>query len=756
MKRLKALLLVCASVLSGVSAQAVMAQTAIQPHDAGRDSAHPDAADIVVTARQRAEQVQRIPDAITAISEATLAQTNVTGLSDVASQIPNVSFVESLSPGSEFFNIRGVIANRNGDPSVAVIVDGVQSNSGLEFSQGLFDLKQIEVLKGPQGALYGRDAIGGAMIITTKDPTDKPQYKFMIGAGNAGLIEAQAVASGPIVMDKLFYRVAASFSDFDGTNRDVFLNRNTDFANQREIKAGLLWKPGGSFSADLRYTYSLLKAGANYWVAHYNDFEQNDNDAQSQSNTLAVDHRTLNVVSLKLANDFGFATLQSVSGYSGIRDNLGQPGTGIGTQNAADLAWGPYPIWSFYSTNRSDIFSQEIRLTSRSGQPFRWVVGAFGLKTNAQDHFPVFIAPGNFNLFQQNLAQFRNGTRTLAHLYDGLSSTEDPGAVQIAFNQNTQHNDAEAIFGNANYDLTKVIELTAGLRYDVEHRHQTDDRPAAIIGNDPKHRNVTFDSLQPKFSIAWKPTAEHLLYATVSKGFRSGGFNPASTSYGRTYQAEQLWNYEAGFKGSFLDRKLRFSAAAFYEDYHNVQEYEFDGSLGAQTLYTIPRAWIKGIEADSDLRLSSALHLGVAGGLMDSKITQFDAVAAGFPSSIAAGAQTALGKHLPNFAHWSVNAYAQYRWTLGSGDITARIDYALSGKQYWWIDNLNEEKNISLVNATVTYKINPAMSLQLWSKNLLNERYNSSFEPRNMTSLFSDIAYPAPQRTFGARMTATF
>ncbi len=191
---------------------------------------------------------------------------------DFVAMVPNMTLVETQNVGNSFITIRGISQARNSEPSVAVLVDGVLESNPYEFDQELFDIKQIEVLKGPQGALYGRDAIGGAIIITTADPSDHFEGTSRVGIGNGPSEKAQLALSGPIdEAGTLRYRASFNFYDTDGYLQNVYLDRKADPYRDYSGRLRLLWKPSDQFSADLRVMYDRVDTTAYYFVIPRSD-----------------------------------------------------------------------------------------------------------------------------------------------------------------------------------------------------------------------------------------------------------------------------------------------------------------------------------------------------------------------------------------------------------------------------------------------------------------------------------------------------
>jgi len=234
----------CACLLAGVATIATMPAWAQEA--SSETAAHSgEVEQIVVTARKREERVQDVPDSISVFTAAALEATRIDNVKDVALRVPNLSIVEAQQPGVALLTIRGVGQARNGEPPIAVVVDGVQLSNAYQITQDLFDIERIEVLKGPQGAVYGRNAIGGAINITTKQPTNDFEGFIQGSYGTGQDWRLSAAISGPIVPDKLLFRLAGSLRDFDGDIESVNAPRSKEanWAQDKNIRGSLLFTP---------------------------------------------------------------------------------------------------------------------------------------------------------------------------------------------------------------------------------------------------------------------------------------------------------------------------------------------------------------------------------------------------------------------------------------------------------------------------------------------------------------------------------
>lgn len=803
------------SLAQNVSAQAIGATSGARPE--ARENVD-GSGEILVTARKREEALQDVPDSIAAFGSKQIERANINDLQAITTRVPNVSIEKSLSPTSTFIGARGVISTRNGEPAVAVVVDGVQIGSSSEVSQALSDVASIQVLKGPQGALYGRNAIGGAIIVDTKRPTDAFEGKGMLGIGLDGLREFDGAVSGPIA-DKLYFRVSVSLRDFDGTIYNENLKERVrvagaqdlrtakvDFETNKDVRARILWEPSSDTTLDLRVANSDLKAGSYFYRPTFR-LEDTTVSFPISGDVASVAIRTLTTASAKLDHDFGFANLTAISAYTRTKERYGVPYEGRGSNQMGDvdfvnqdlinrtlptLSARDAALLSTVGTNVGaqnfyaiENYSQEVRLTSPGDGRFRWVAGAYILKTKRDDTVRADLT-------------FPGSPPLSARKPNGDAGATNFVASGLLFNTvNKQSNLAWALFGSADYDLTDKLTLTAALRYDVDRRKitridgptvDTNGHGIGSIGTDCTagvdtgcvplgfQQKRTYRAAQPKASLAYKPNDDNLLYATYARGFRSGGFNAAGSTLSDDYDKETLDSFEIGGKSTHLDGHMRVSAAVFYQRYKDVQVFEFDGQIFTQSLYNIPKSAIWGLEASVDARPARGLTINGGIGLMDSRINQFnplirDRLEAALKSLITnsvalpPGTQAAFnenfeGRKLAKFPHVTTIAGFSYETDISdAARFFARGEYQGYAKRYWWLDNADKQKWTSLVDASIGLIFNKSWEFSLWCKNCTNTRYDTAVEPAEMT-LFGgpakDVSYQGRKLTAGAQVKYGF
>jgi iron complex outermembrane recepter protein len=378
---------VCAALLAGSALTTpALAQQAAPAADSG---------DIVVTALRRDLNLQDVPAAIKAFDSASIEAAGIDRPSDFINLTANVNLVETQNAGNAFIIIRGITQARNSEPSVAVVVDGVQQVNPAQFNQELFDISQIEVLKGPQGGLYGRNAIGGAIIITTKQPTDAFEGSVKVGIDNGFGYFVRAGISGPI-SDGVKFRLSGSWRNTDGYLRNTFLNEDADPVKDLAIRGNLLFDSGGPFSVDLRASYARLETQALYFniVGDVNDISK-----PIRVNNRGQNDRDIVNVAAKLTYEGEGFTATSITSYDTVSEIL--------TGDAFDFlpirdsfffrpANSPlgFGLGLGFDLNQSQFldvkaFSQEFRLQSPKSSKLFWMVGGYLIDTQR------FISTGN-------------------------------------------------------------------------------------------------------------------------------------------------------------------------------------------------------------------------------------------------------------------------------------------------------------------------------------------------------------------------
>jgi len=375
--RVPRLLLCLLPVVLGAGPQAVFAQSA------GESDARIE--EIIVTSRYRAEKLSAIPDSITAFTQADIERHRIERINGIAALTPNLRFSDDQEVGISTLVIRGVRQNRGtGQPPVSFRVDGVSATNNLLTTQELFDIESVDVLRGPQGALYGRNAIGGAVLIATRQPTLEPEYNLRIDAAQGQDFTLAGSASGPIGGDELLYRASFRLQDREGQLRNAYLdNQFVDYKESAAFRGKLLFKPDDKLTIDLRAQWMDQDGGSGYFMPGSEGFLPlpppnepiffGNPTYEIQSNRIGESFVRNWETSAKIDYDLGWATLTSVTSY-----------TDVDSGNDQDLDQTLVEAINIIVIDQSQTFAQELRLVSDSDQSPRWVGG---MQYFSQDRF---------------------------------------------------------------------------------------------------------------------------------------------------------------------------------------------------------------------------------------------------------------------------------------------------------------------------------------------------------------------------------
>ena len=723
-----------------------------------------DLGEVVVTARKRDETFQNVPVTINVFTEQTIQSAGIERPGDFIAMVPNMTLVETQNAGTSFVTVRGVSQARNSEPSVAVLVDGVLETNPAEFNQGLFDIQQIEVLKGPQGALYGRSAIGGAILIKTREPSDRFEGQAKLGYGNGDSTRAQFALSGPIDDAKtLKYRASLNYYETNGLLENTFLNEKADPARDYSGRLRLTWKPNDSFSADLRLAADRLETRGFYFVIPRSDptppsqnpfavysivSDANNTSTPITVNNRGVDNRDLFNASLKLDFQLGGGTVTSITAWDKTREII--TGDAFDFRPIKDsffytflpsLGFG-IPAEDLNQSQFLDIkaYSEELRFTSKPVGGFSWIAGGYFIHTDR------FIATGN-------MVDAFPGVGVFPVYEQPRLTGPNPS---FSFLADTQNNDAWAVFADATWEVTPQLEVDAAVRYDDDTRKNTTNTPAAFLpdasaftGEVRKH---TWSELQPKATLRYKPSDNVTFYGGWSRGFRSGGFNQTgvgavakATGYGGVtdmFNGEVADTWEVGVKSQFLDRRVNVGLSLYDTKSTNGYFFVFLAANSTQNLGNLDATY-KGAEFEVNARASDHLDLYASFGYTDSHIDHELVPAA------AVGSKSVVGNQAPLVSKTTINAGIQYHQPIGDGlNAVVRLDYQQIGRTWWEPYNVTSRNPVDLVDLRVGVN-GTQWSVTGWSKNLNDKKYNAEFSP-------GGFLWKAQPRRFGIEASYKF
>lgn len=548
--------------------------------------------EVVVTARKRSENMQEVPIAMSVIDEMTIERAGIQRAADYIGLIPNVTIVDAANVGDTQVSIRGVVSTRDAESTFAYVVDGILSTNPNSFNEELFDVQQIEVLKGPQGALYGRNAVAGAILVTTQVPTNEFEGRIGGGVANNDAYKANAMVSGPLIPDVLLGRFAISTRATDGFYTNAFTGEDdaVDYLEDTSARGRLIWNVNDDVTLDFRAGYSKVEGGAinfnaTFAVPQFTAILPGNSPAYTQDvndadfvfgfNVPGENKQETLDLALKLNWNLGFADLIASVAYNDLEEYLLSDGTSASfygyevtpqcqtdrqTLNSAtrpDLfgelfapfavfppptdfqgIYGPYTATScdgyqYQERNQQD-FSLDARLESTSDAGMRWIAGVYYADIQREQ----VVAYG---------ADQGQGFRR-----DPYVDPTGPNPTDLLFWDDFDTT-VYAAYGQLEFDLTDTMELALALRYDREEREVNnkvpnvnnsglnvnlltpEGQPAPInpaFTNNPDGipaRDETYTQLQPKVTWSWMATDEVNIYASYGVGFRSGGFNSVGT-----------------------------------------------------------------------------------------------------------------------------------------------------------------------------------------------------------------------------------
>lgn len=685
------------------SGQAAWAAEAAAPEDSG-DRLE----EVVVTAQKREEKLQDVPVAVTAYSEAALRESGVRNTADVLTMTPNVTFDQSFTVGNSFVTLRGIEQINNADPPVAVVVDGVPEGNQKQLRMELFDVERVEVLAGPQGALYGRDAIGGAINIITKQPTNDFSGYAVAGGGSGSEKYGIFAASGPIINDKLLFRVSGEYKDSDGLIENSYLHEKVDFYTSKDVRAKLLWYATDDFKVDLRFAHTDNSGGSTYDVAIPNTVSDPTNvqDLDPHANILGHSELQSEEGTLKADYTLPAGTATWITGWTKLNEKYYGS---LGFCNPVDCPGGLFGLGTISQQQDLDVrlVSQELRFASNVNQPFRYLAGVYYLDTHRR-------------------------------LLTEANALDLPGSPAIVDSDEFDHNKAYAGFAQIDWDLLTHTTLSLSGRYDKDERNQTD----LATGN---QREASFDAFQPKATLSQKFTSDQLGYLTYSTGFRSGGFNGIGQL--DPFRKELLRNFEVGYKSTWLDQRLTFNAAAFYERDTGFQFFYINlNEGGAQVIANLNSVALWGAEFETQVVLARDWTAYLNIGLLDSKILAVDSTL-GVPAEV--------GNKTPKTVPDKINVGSQKEWTLGEYKAGLRADVEYRGRKYWDTSNVDVMSSVVLVGARASLRRGP-LELAIQGRNLLNKYYFEDFNAKAFSGLPNNIGWPAQPRSWEAQIRYDF
>lgn len=721
-------------------------------------------AEIVVTAQKTSESVDRVPISLSVMSGADLVEQGVQNYADLSRAVPNVSFSNFGGAGQSNIEIRG-ISSQAGSATTGIYLDEVPINVMNTYTTGaseprFFDIDRVEVLRGPQGTIYGSSSMGGTIHFVSAQP-DLHRYsgtvRAEVGATDGGGInyEASGIVNMPLSDGVAALRVGGLYRHDSGWIDRVDLAGNVvdkkiNDQNTTVVRATLLWKPTERLTiTPAAFLQRVSAGGSSLFGADLPLF-------QSPTQVAEVARDEYGIFSLTIGYDAGFADLTSVTGYFSRQDHRLIDGTfydsgfigylfdtpvdqgGYGIGNGSLFATLPAPS-QFYTTVNQ--VHQEVRLASKPAGPgdrWSWIAGLYYSRNRTTLLDNEYI-PG-FN------TQFQAVFDTTPEALLGAGLPND----LVYYANSAFVSEEKAAFGQVSYQLTPALKATAGIRYEKSDSTLAFDTAGFLsAGTPPSNRATGGSASTPRLALAYNVTDRTLLYTSVAKGFRVGGVNrpmPASlcgTEGPVGYDADTLWSYELGAKTRTADDRFSASAALFDIRWKSMQQDVVLNSCGFDYKTNTGDAESKGVEFETRARLTKEFSFGLAGNYTSAKMTSGVDSLGVLP-----------GDRVPGVPEWSLSSDLEYGRAVAGGRGYARLNGQWTGKSQGVIFHDDPDfarPSYFVMGGSLGYE-GDHLKLSLFVNNLLNQ--HRILQRPNVALV--EYALTSTPRTIGLGATYSF
>ena len=767
--------------------------------------------EIVVTATRRAEGLQDTAVAVSAFDDEALAARSIQSVEQIAALAPGVQIATYQGDTSIF--IRGIgtpVIIAGSDSATATYLDGVYLSRAAAIGPAFMDVDRIEVLRGPQGTLYGRNATAGAVNLITKDPTDYFTGEAKLIYGNYDRIRAFGAIGGPIT-DGLRFRAAVQIENRDGyttVNLPPTAARDTRRVEDKDdINLRLKLQADLSDNAVFTLTGDYYKAEDAANVFHFASLgyqEEVPNWLETREGSQTIPYflfknqgRITERKSRNIFADVDYYNRTEIWGVTGeldwdVNDHrvyivAGYKDTNPDFRNEFDLSDAFVNIYRRAEDHQQ--FSAEFQISSPADR-FSWIVGGYYFEEENDifnDIFGDFWEP----ILTQGLLELQAAGVIPAFPVDILQT---PLCCELHLN-GSQETEAFAFFVDTTFEVTDTISVHLGGRYSEERRDGfqnfdlvflpatpggdtvrfapnpqlfpnaiTDERGAVpdpfgfVVA--PVNGPTTFDAFTPKFGIEWQANPDLLVFATVQRGFKSGGYNIGSSQLD-PFEPETIWSYEIGVKSRLLNDRLILNAAAFRYDYTNLQAQD---SIGNQPIIrNVGEARVEGVEFEARAQLSDIFTLDGSLTYVDARFTEGELTEPLRPAPLdqppGSFVRDLSGLTLPRAPEWKFNIGAQADVPLGGGELLLRADYGWQSKIYFTVFNIDaaSEDSYGVLKARVQYTLpDDRYYIAAFGDNLTDEVYFSN-QILTGTVYGAEFVGPlAPPRTYGIELGFRF
>jgi iron complex outermembrane recepter protein len=674
------------------------------------EQAENETIELQVTAGKFVENVQDVPASITVITGQEVEDSGITSPRDIAKFTPNFSTLSNAGRTRANYNIRGLgntsSINTSGGSAVGLYVDGVPYSDWFSYESSLFDVERIEVLRGPQGTLYGRNTQGGVINIITTPPDNFWQGQGSVSYGSPGWRENQLSVRGPLE-DNLFLSLSGYYSELDGFVNNTFLDRSADYRQNSSYRAQLRWvSPEKDWDVRLTTNYEEYNDGSLITVP-FNSPNPNEIQTDFLGESVVYTNNQSLAISYKGEN-FDFTSITA------RRQWANNPGSGDGDSTILDIATVSIDVKTLN-------WSQEFRLQSLAdAKPWRWLIGAY-----LENKDTAINVTSNFG----------NDAGTLGFPVGLTQSTPSD------FKDTTY-----ALFSQITYAATPQLNLTAGLRfenrnYSINRRSITEISGFSVPSASDINLADSDSILLPKFAMEYQFNPNLLVYGSVARGYKNGGFSTLPNTPEETqFDRETSWSYELGAKSSWLNNNLLANFSLFFT---SVEDYQLIGFVppNISTIVNANAVDIWGIELETRAKPAKGLDL----------IASFGYINAEFSDFTDASGVNYRGNKIPKTPEYTYFLAAQYR---SPGGFFSRAELQGIGRYFFEENNQLQQEPLVLVNARIGYE-RDNFGIYLFSNNLFDKNYfTEAFESFILPGV--PFGVPADGRTVGVQVRARF
>ncbi len=635
---------------------------------------------IIITAEKIGEDLMDVSSSVSAISGDEITELGIESFTDLSQHVPNLHVFSWGGRRDTNIFIRGIGPGLFTDPTVGFYVDGVNYSNNGTFDMDLMDVERIEVLRGPQGTLYGGNSLGGVINVVTRKPGSEFEGRASVSYDELEYSKFTGSMSTPLVEDSLSFGFSLSALNGDGHLKNTFLDKDFGARDDISSRAKLVWDVNEKLEAVLSVDFEKFR-GDSYAMGPRDAIKANPQEVNFDFE--GVDERDSIGSALTIDWEGQHFNMTSITSWRDW-DNL----------NSADQDGGSTEGFAYHSTSDEEHqqVSQELRFNSKARSSWRWIAGLYAYKAE----FEV----ASVNLSDYNAIGF--------------------GGPYVDKTNSEKENKGHAAFGQIDFSLTEQLTLTTGIRFDHEERDATVHINAQSTGTVATFSgSEDFDEILPKVVLSYDAAEDSLLYGSVSKGYRAGGFDTLYPNMeSPTFDSETSINYELGYKSRLIDNRLSITAALFKVD---IDDQQVQQLLPSGTIITdnAAKSSSQGVEFESRFVASEDWLILFSGNYTDAEFDEYTGV-----NLMSYESENFSGNRLPNAPELTASLIIQNRTDIGHGlTLFSQVDNQYIGSFYFDAPNKLKQDAYSLLNARFGVEAE-SWSAYLWVKNALDVYYS--------------------------------